>query len=563
MALGRFFQLALAVTRKILKDQQYDFNVAIARFIDEEFPGPFSIISDPADGLRSFGAVNSLCEPNFGYPDWTATQSTVRFPHVGLTDLQHLDSCLLNGLGAAVAPGEYRYQFVLPAGSTGATFSLDLAEPSSKPVTIGFYDTNMSTVLASKVLATTPGFQTFSVSFTNAFPSPHLYGMFVQTDVGGVQAQPSAAYARLVPTFPTGTFGTGPFAKDPVTHGLNFRRLGLTQAMAFGNQLAGVNSGLYPRVNPFSEYTVHTNGGVAAVEAFNIASDGVLWTFQNGQPLQKIGDAVSIPNGGLGLVELLLAVAADKSTQPFRVRAGEGSGPASLATLGTGTNLVAPRALYLPGSAALFVVPKKSSTKRGILYGDSITGGNLAAEPGFQGWFSIFREWYPGELIVDASASTALLNLVGPGDLPQSQKLFAQYLARSAPTDIILDLGTNDYAQGSGGNAWTAAAFQTALLGVVTNLLALAPQARIWLKSIGITTLEGVANGAGSTPPQYRAVPAAVAAAVNDPRVIAIDATGAGFWTAAQLVDPFHPNETGQGMGAQAMIGIFAAAFAI
>jgi hypothetical protein len=564
MALGKLFQLALAVTRKILADQQYDFNIAVARELDGELPGPFTNLSNPSDGLASFGAVNSMCEPNLAFPDWTATQATRRFAHQGGTDLQLDDATLLNPLGNAAGVGEFRYQFVLPPGSDGGTFFIDLAEANSRNVTIGIYDTNMVTVLASVICSTSPAFKTFSISLPahTGLQSPHLYGLFVQTNVGAVQASPGAAYAKFVPTFPTAALGVGTFAPDPTTKQLNFVRIRLDQSMALGNQLASFNSGLYPRVNGLTDYTIETNSATVAVEGFNLATDGVLWTLQNGQPLAQIGSAVLIPNGGLGLVDVPLLAAADKSTQAFRVRAGTSSGPIDAANLAQGPNLTAPRAFYVQGSASYSITPNRGES-RCIISGDSVTGGNSATALGFNGWFARFREWYPGEVIIDGIASQSLLFCVGPGNDPNRQLIFAQYLARSKPTDIVIDLGNNDYLNATGPNAWNAAAFQLALTGVVTNLLALAPQARIWLKSLGITQDEGLANGAGSTPANYATATLNVVTAINDPRVIGIDGRGALFWTGAQLADVVHPNTLGHGMGAEAMIAAFNAVFAL
>lgn len=564
MALGRLFQLALAVTRKILGDQQYDFNVAVAERLDQELPGPTTILSEPQDGLASFAATNSLCEPNLAFADWTATQNTRRFAHQGGTDKQLDDATLLNPLGNSAGVGEFRYQFVLPPGSDGGTFFIDLNEAASKNVTIGLYDTNMATVLASQVCATSPAFKQFSVSFPahSAQPSPHLYGLFVQTNVGGVQASPGAAYALFVPSFPSSALGTGTFAPDPITKQLNFVRIRLGQAMALGNQLGGINSGLYPRVNGFAGYSIETDAGSVAVEGFNLAQDGTLYTFENGQPLARIGSAVLIPNGGLGMVDVPLLPSASGQSNSFKVTAGSANGFIPATSLAAGGNVCAPRALYLSGAASYSITPARTR-QRCIISGDSVTGGSLATDPGFNGWFVRFREWYPGDVIVDGLASQSLLSCVGPGNLPEIQKIYAQYLALSNPTDIVIDLGNNDYLQATGGNGWTAAVFQAALQSVTVNLLALAPQARIWLKSLGITQSEGVANGAGSTPIDYVNATAAVVTTLNDPRVRFIDGRGALFWVLADLLDVVHPSTVGHGKGAEGMIAAFSAVFAM
>lgn len=503
-------------------------------------------------------AVNSMIESNLSAPGWTATQSTRRFANTGLAvSGQFLFTTTLNPIGNASGVGEFRYQFILPPGSSGATFAISLAEPSSKAVTIGIYDSDMSAVLATKVCATSATFQTFSIALpaNTGIPTPHLYAVFVQTNIGSVQASPSACNATLTPTFSTAVTGT--FAPDATTGLPNFVRLVLSQSLATCNTLAGVNGGLYPRVNGYAEYPILTNASTVAIEAFNIAADGVLWAMQNGAPLLKVGSGVIIPNGGLGMQDVSLNGSAS-SMRSFKVRSGTASGAITAVQLASGGNLTAPRALYLPGTAAYSIAPSHP-LRLCIISGDSVTGGSGATNPGFQGWFARFREWYPGEVVIDGLVSQSLITYVGPGDLPQQQKIYAQYLARGCPSDIVIDLGNNDYVLGT----WSAAAFQQALTGVAVNLLALAPQANIWLKSMGITqSQEATANGAGSTPPQYRAATLAVVTAMNDPRVRYIDGIGALFWLNTDLIDIVHPNTTGHGKGAEAMIAAFTAVYA-
>jgi len=539
----------------------------VSKQVDElstNLPGPFSSLSDTGDGLRSGTIRNSLCEQNLSFPEWVATSSTRRFAHMS-TDSQLLDAVQLNPLGNAAGNGEFKYPFVLPPGSNGCTFTIDLAEAASKNVTIGIYDSNFSTVLASQVCATAATFRTFNVSLPSGtgVPVNHLYWLFVQTNIGAVQATPFAANAKCVPTFPTATFGTGTFAADPVTKALNFRRITLSQALSAHNQLNGVNSGLYPYLNGYGEFSIELTSNFIAVEAYNFGSAGVYGTFLNGGPLLESN---VVPNGTLGMQDYSLAQSDDLTSQIFKVRTSPASGPLNTTNMGTGAILTVPRVFYLPGGASFTMIPARGQ-QRCIVAGDSITLGFQATSPTFQGWFSRFREWYPGEVIADAYQSQGFLNYVGsatpPQDHPQLQLLYAQYLCRRNPTDIIFDLGVNDYINGNATNVWTAAAFETALLGLVVNLMALAPQARIWLKSMGITTLEAVANAAGSTPPNYRTAVSNVVTAIADPRVIFIDGTGALFYVVGDLVDTVHPNTAGQQKAGEAMIAAFQAAFAI
>jgi len=563
MALSTLFQLALPITRRIQPKKLYDWIIAVSQLLDEELPGPLTILSEPGDGLRSGNVLNSACEPNLSFPEWFDVNSARKFAHTA-TDLQLLDATRLNPLGAGAGNAEYRFAALLVPGADGGTLSFDIAEAASKNVTIGIYDSNFATVLASLVCATSPAFKTFSVSLpAHSGVANHIYGLFLQCNVGGVQATPDVANAKWIQTFPTAALGTGTFAADPITKGLNFVRISLSQAMAIHNQLVGNNSGVYPYVNSQADYSIETNAQSVAVEGYNLASDGLLWTFLNGSPLLKSN---AIPNGSLGIQDFPFSALSTRSTQTFKVRAGAAAGPITNGQFGTGSLITAPRALYLPAGSSYALTPARGRGRCFIL-GDSIANGFQATNAGFQGAYARFREWYPGEVILDAINSQSFFNYVGsaapPQDHPDLQLKLAQYACRSNPTDIVFTLGANDYLNATGVTQWTAAAFETALRGWAVNCMALAPQARIWIKSMGITQVEGVANAAGSTPANYRTACSNVVTALADPRVIFIDGLGALMPILGDLVDVVHPSTNGQQKYGEGMISAFAAVFAI
>lgn len=558
-------QMNSILTRKV-DSKFWDWVWKISTFSDvsnQALPGPLSILTDPADGIRSGTILNSMCEPNVSFPEWTDVNSARKFANLS-TDTQFLDATRLNPLGAGAGNAEYRFPALVVPGADGATFSVDIAESNSKPVTIGIYDSNFATVLASKVCVTTPGFKNFSVSLpAHSALQNHIYGLFIQCNVGAVQATPDVANAAFTPSFPTAALGTGTFAPDPVTKKLAFVRIALSQSMSIHNQLCGVNSSVYPYVNSQAQYAIETNSNSICIEGYNFASDGFLWLFLNGLPFIKSN---AIPNNSLGAQDFNITQNDTKTTQTVRVSATGAAGPITNQQYGTAAFITAPRAIYLPAGASHSLIPARGQ-QRCIVTGDSIANGVSATNPVFQGAYARFRQWYPGEVILDCVNSQSFFNYVGSAAPPQNhadlQLQFAQYLVRSKPTDIVFALGANDYLNATGVTQWTAAAFQTALTGLVSDLLALAPQARIWIKSMGITTVEGVANGAGSTPPNYRTAASAVVAAINDPRVIFIDGLGANMYVAGDLVDTVHPNTNGQQKYGEAMIAAFGAVFGI
>ncbi len=553
--------LGTRVTR-VVNSQLYDWILAVTNFIEDfnQQPAGIANVGDASGGLRSSGAdaINNLIESNISFPEWANPQGTRKLTHIKTIDTV-LDGTWVNPLANTGGVGEFNHIMTPCPGSTGGTFGVRMVMPTgvaNNTVQLLLLDTNGATVLLSTVVTVTQQPTTYTLVCPGLVPN-HLYFLAIRTNHAAQQANPIINVCSFTPNG-----GTGTFAFDPVTGQPNFVRLGLSQNLATGNHLAGWFSNVYAFVNTAADYILNTNARTFAVEAYNNASDGQFWCLYGGKPYKESN---VIPNGGLNIQDftdlpLVQNASTDIDLDPrpvtLTVRCGIATGPVTGATpnpWGAKALITVPRAIYVPGGAA-FAFQQNNADATCIYTGDSTSVGAGNVDAGFQGFAIGMRDWYPGNVICESYISQALFNFVGAGNDPAKQKNYALYLSRNRPRDHVFDLALNDKGV-TGVGLWPVAQFQAALLGVVTNLLNFNPDARIWLKSPCITTIEG-ANNLGDTMPNYRTAIQAVVTTLNDVRVNFIDGLGANFAVVGDLLpgDPVHFNATGLAKNREAML---------
>lgn len=496
---------------------------------------PLAAQFDPTGELLSASAyaVNNMIAWNMAQPSWRTTARTwSRKQNL----LSTLDCVQINADASAGGNGSYLHTLCLAPGQTGGTFSVTAQMPTGAPnntIRLQILDSNEVTVLAQAVFTVTQAIQTFNVSVAGLTGGgTRKLCCNVDTNQTGQECNPLVASAKFTPTG-----GTGIFAGD-------FVRYGISGAMSACNMLGGWRNGHHPLLSPQADFQLLTNAQSIAVEAMNFSADGLLYTFYGGQPL-RVGTAIA--SQGYQIEEFSFGDAARGSPHElFVVRTGLGSGPVSYPNFGT-QNATAVRAIYAKKNDA--VIWPSVTGDRVLIVGDSVTGGASATYPGYQGTIARFKEIWNGPVVCEAIASQAAMHYLGPGNVAAQQKATARYFAQCNPKLIIFDHGgRNDHANGTGGNGWSAAAYQTALTAWLNQQLVMSPQAFIALVTAGNcdATKESNVNGAGSTVQNYRDAMIAAAAAVGTDRVFVIDGKGTLAHATGDLVDSQHTTSDGQ-----------------
>lgn len=483
--------------------------------------------SNPSGNVRT--SLNTMTEPHFELPEWLAQDATVKLASQETMTTGTLnDGVWINPDKNTGGTGRIRQLYLLPGDS--GTFTMLAKMPTgvaNNTVSLRVYDGVTNAILfQSPAILLTQAIVTISIAQSNAVAGK-MYIVELLVNEFAQQCNPMVQYGAMKPALT----GSGLFAKD-------FLRIGLDQSTATHNDQQGWNGGSYAFTDAYAEWILNTNSNVMAFEAFALNSDGVCWLLKNGNPWIK-GTAFTVNNSRGFQIVNIPAPETGKQFNTITLRAGAGAGPVSNVTTPGGTF---PVAIYLPASADYSMLQADSDESL-VYLGDSIGNGSLATNIGFQGGFTRIRRDFQGESINKCYNSQALFNYLGPGNDPAKQFALAWNLVgESKPKITLIDLGVNDKVN----NLWTAADFEVALTALLVNMLQLNPQGLIFVKSPGITTVEG-ANGLGSTMPNYRTACSNAVTTVADVRVVFVDGLGPLFYVAGDLVDTVHPNAAGQG----------------
>lgn len=494
-------------------------------------------------------ARNSLTVPAIRFPEWRAISAVIQIQARMETVVTPYDGDLVNGNKNASGNGEINHAIAMCPGATGGTWNVHAkvrTGSANNDFRLLVLDNNNSVLFGPVVCNATQTPQTFSV-VASGLAQNHLYQLALQVNDHAQQCDPVIDFTEFVPNGGTGTFA------------LPFRRFRITAGVMNGNQDAGIISGVLSNFQPLSEISMLTNSPTLGIESYNLGQDGKQYFLSKGKPFADA--AVVVANGALAIEDVPNLPIAGRRMEEFKIRTGQSNGVLSAANLGTQTSGTAPRAVYAPESANLIMVRPTGPVM--VCFGDSIMLGFGSTDLGFQGWIETLRESWPGSTVIMAYNSQSLYGYVGTAGASDATKTkqVAIYLSRNRPQVILIDLLANDYAQAN----WTAAAYGTGLQNLFTQLLSLNPNGIIVYKTAGLTNaLEGIANGVGSTPPNYRTQGIAAVAAVGggpvgsapaNAQVFSIDAsTIGGFHTASQMVDNYHPNTIGHAADGYSMV---------
>lgn len=476
--------------------------------------------------------LNSIITGDISSLDWqfpgdgTAIQV---FPYIG-SDGTFQDLYQLNPNANAPAHGRATQLFGAPCTHCALTWA-NVSEANGKSIRITVYAADGVTVIAQQVYALTPAAQTLVLDVPGMAVN-NLQALKIEVNEAGQQAQPVGGRMTLAPVNGTGTFANT-FARIRADREL--RRCSYGREFRF--------SANWPWTNPASEFEVLTDAPRMAVAMVGTAGGAELGILIERRPYQNF----TAINGAsqFGYEDFVLASPAignmpAGSAQRVTVRDDLGAQNQG--------NVIA--AIYVPWPTGTLEIPRPYSNARAVIYGDSIAQGVGATLPLLQGWPYVLRSYYPGEVFLETYNGRSLFADTNGGTFANELAL-AQTLAQAEPTDLIWEMGVNDYVNAQ----WSAAAYGASAGRVIDMMLQRFPGLRVWV--IGMITRgagEG-ANGLGDTLPNFRSQLIGVAqAAQRQPNCTYIDGTAAPFPGAGQLVDGTHPSTVGHGGYAQGVI---------
>ena len=137
-----------------------------------------------------------------------------------------------------------------------------------------------------------------------------------------------------------------------------------------------------------------------------------------------------------------------------------------------------------------------TSSPKMFIFGDSISAGASATYPSSGSWVPIFRLAWSGSIINDAWAGRNFTDACGTAG---ARTTYAAFIASFAPTEVWIQVSTNDYAN----NTISAANFETAYADLLDKIHANLPAAVIYAQTAIIRSTE-TANGSGNTTDDYR-----------------------------------------------------------
>lgn len=265
--------------------------------------------------------------------------------------------------------------------------------------------------------------------------------------------------------------------------------------------------------------------------------------FTNFPALTQIGvwvDGVfdsSLAPGATGAESFDLEFSAGQKT--IEIVAGPTSRPAA-AVLGTFVQSVT-------GNAALTEV-NDVAAERLLIYGDSITVGDGCGETVQEdAWAVLVRQSFSGSVALEAWGSRSLHEDCNTSGLRAE---FVAKVAKRNPTILWLAIGTNDYGLD---DTWSAADFGTAYAALLDDLHTALPGAAIYAQTPILRSSEPE-NAFGDTLGEYRT--AISNACTGRAWVTLVD--GSAFLTTDDLADGTHPNVTGHGKIATAVLAALA-----
>lgn len=181
-----------------------------------------------------------------------------------------------------------------------------------------------------------------------------------------------------------------------------------------------------------------------------------------------------------------------------------------------------------------------SSLKRLVIVGDSISQGKSATIPVRDGWVTLVKADYPGNVVLGGGSGMSLYDIAADSTLRSNfVSSLSTYFDSGLENNLWLALCTNDYGKAD----WNAASYQTGLDALLTLLGSTYPSLKMWVADATVRTTE-TANVLGSTLDNYRsACQNAVGSKTNCTYV------ATKTWIAlSDLADYVHPNSTGHGL---------------
>lgn len=494
----------------------------------------------------NFGNINTLVPENLALKEWDLISAGQATPAVsarqlidpGTGAILRTDMVRVNRQQAAPTSGKKVTQFVAPPGCTEVVFEVEAALPDSltgQSIVIGLYALDGTTLLSKTTCALTAKLQLFQTAPVAVVPGTEYRCVIHFHNTGEGTTSQATAFIGRCAVVPTKVAG-------PSLFGNIFTRIHMKAALLHDNRASSIVS-RRQEFSPFSRLVFETSAERLAAEYIRVYQDATndCMVYVNGEPWKAFtligatyGMALLDLPPGHKVVEIWMPGYANTATYP--------AAPV--------VSTAAINAIYVEGTDIKIVLPT-TSTRRLVVYGDSIASGKGAAQWAAGGLAALLRRSYPGSVCVEAWGSRSLAEDCGTAASPALDSaakriIFANIMAAWNPTDIASFIGTNDY----GGSYWSAATFGTVYGSMLDDIHAKLPHARVYAWTPFKRASE-VANGLGDTLGAYRTALNALAAAraswltvVDGSGIPAAATTGVN----AAMFDTVHPNENGHAL---------------
>ena len=283
----------------------------------------------------------------------------------------------------------------------------------------------------------------------------------------------------------------------------------------------------YVRTSGQARYVLSTDADDLSLNVYCDIFDDIGNTYPGDSAI-----GVRVTTGGVTTEYNLICTLSGRNTLTTKLPAGTKTveivqGSQSAFDKVRGTWLVS--ATLIGGSFARPVPP--TPVNKLIVYGDSIAAGANSTYPAMQGWLSLLRQTYPGDVQSEAWGVRSLND-----DVQNGLPAFVEHLAQSAPAKIWLAIGTNDYLQ----NRWKSSEFGAAYADLLDSIHGSMPGCMLYCQTPTVEASEAP-NSFGESLSAYRA---AIAAAVaSRPWAQLVD--GTTILSTTDLVEGVHPSNDG------------------
>jgi lysophospholipase L1-like esterase len=305
-------------------------------------------------------------------------------------------------------------------------------------------------------------------------------------------------------------------------------------ASAFLDTEPPADSGSYMMPSAFARVELDTTAEtlwLAATDTIVAPYNTVGYSVDGGAKtvVSTSGGLVTLSPGSGGTVKRVVLELSGQSAPP--------------ATPNQGVYLDTEYGIGVPAGRAV-VIAKPAVSRRLVAIGDSIFTGQAATTPQTGGCAMLTRANYPGRVTCVAAGyySLARLSDTRYASIAALAAAVVSLCDGSTTNEVLIQVGTNDFAIG-GASLWAnVAAFRSALATLLAAIRA-GTSAKIWLQTLGLRT-DVATNDHSETPAQWRTAQLGALADAGVSNAASID--GTTLYTLAGSADGLHPSDAQQ-----------------